>query len=258
MISLPISVLPGATVLVQVGDKVTVGQTLAQKEGSKEHQVNVAELLHISPQKVADTLSKQPGDAVMKGDTLAVKRNALGITTAKLHSNIDGIIKSIDEETGILSITDQDPADPYVLICPIAGVVQVCNNNQIVIQTDQNVVQGFTGAGKSVKAKLHILPIVAQKGESNQQVLFDLNNSIVDRVIVGTVFNRDALVKAIGIGCVGIIATSLAEEDIRYLNEKNMLIPIIGVTADRLAKLTAHHDREVFLEGETGTILLLA
>ena len=246
MVSLPITIPSGATILVNVSDKVKHGQVLAKISPSEEHIINVAEMLRISAKKAASLLQVQPGDKVEVGELIAVRKNSFGLTAARLKSNVNGTVLRFDPETGILAVGNPSQQQEYELLCPIAGVVEVCHNDQIVIQTDENIVQGIGGVGKTARGQLVAL--------SNTE----LTGSIIDKIIFAHEFDRDALIKAIGIGAAGIIAMKIDPVDMTYLQQKNLVVPIILVSEDKQKVLLKQVNKEVFLEGTTNIILLLA
>jgi len=246
MVSLPITISQGATILVNVGDKVTQGQELAKVSPSVEHAINVAELLKVSHKKAPSLLQVQPGDKVEAGQVIAVRKNGFGLTSARLRSNVAGTALRFEPETGILVIGNPTSQKEYALLCPIAGVVQVCHNDQIVIQTNENIVQGTGGIGATARGQL----IAATSA--------DLNGSIIDKIILAHDFDREALIKAIGIGAAGIISNKIDSADMSYLQQKNLVVPIILISDDTVKTLTKQVNKEVFLEGSTYIILLLA
>ncbi len=257
MVSLPITIPKGATVLINVGDKVKHGQVLAKIPSAPEHTIHVAQLLRIPAKKAPKLLHIQPGDEVHAGDVIALRKNVLGLTLARLKSNVEGTVLRFEEESGTLFIGNPREKE-YELVSPLAGTIEVCHNDQIVIQTNENIIQGIGGMGGTVRGELVILPDVNDANVAQQQLVSQLNGSIIDKVILGRQFGRDALIKAIGIGAAGIIATEVDPDDMNYLQQKSLIVPIVLVNQDALKPLVKQAHKEVFLEGMTYTILLLA
>ncbi len=255
MVSLPISLPKEATIFVKEGDAVKKGQLIAKVEASAEHVIHLAQVLHVSPHKVEDLLLREPGDSLEKGDVIAARKKSFGFSKIKLLSNISGMITRFDRETGDLTVGGEI-GDEKEIICPIDGVVQMCNNDQIVIDTNEIVVQGIGGFGKSVQGKIYVLPSVVTPADS-QQLMIQLNSSITNKVIMARSLHRDALIKAIGLESLGIIATTILPEDIEYLIQRNMLIPIVLVGEDQVEKLSKKSGKNVYLVGSTNTILFL-
>lgn len=246
MVSLPITIPDDATVLVNVGDTVTSGQVLAKILPSEEHTIPVSELLRVSVKKASSLLQVQPGDSVDKGQIIAVRKNGLGLTAVRLKSNIRGTVLGFEHETGVLTIGNPTHQIAKEIVSPIAGVVEVCNNNQIVIQTNENIVQGIEGIGTTARGQLIVLSSL------------ELNGSIIDKIILAHEFDRDNLVKAIGIGAAGIIATKIDPTDMTYLQQKKLIVPIILISEDMVKPLLKQANKEVFLDGTSSIILLLA
>lgn len=256
MISLPITIPNGATVLVNVGDRVTHGQVLAKTPNDEEHVINIAKLLRIPVKKVPSLLQIHQGDEISVGDILALRKNIFGVTISRLKSNVNGTVLRFEEGNGLLVIGNPHQRE-IELVSPLAGVIQVCHNDQIVIQTNENIVQGIGGIGETARGKLLILPDVSDKSIDQQQLLLQLNGSIIDKIIFSRYLSKDALIKAIGIGVTGIIVTEIDPNDMNYLQQKSLIVPIVHVGQEVVKTLLKQADKEVFLEGLTFTILLL-
>lgn len=255
MVSLPLSLPKDAAIFVQEGEPVKKGQLLAKQEVSAEHVIHLAQVLHISPHKVGDLLLREPGDSLEKGDVIATRKKSMGFSKVKLLSNISGMITRFDAETGDLTVGGEIGEEKEI-ICPIDGVVQICNNEQIVIGTNESVVQGVGGFGKSIQGKIYVLPSVISPSDA-QQLMIQLNSSITNNIILARSLHRDALIKAVGLESLGIIANTILPEDIEYLIQRNMLIPIILIDEGQLVKLSKKSGKNVYLDGSTSTILFL-
>ncbi|HUD44794.1 MAG TPA: hypothetical protein VMR41_04585 [Patescibacteria group bacterium] len=259
MVSLPISVPQNANLLVKVGDHVVPGQKLAEVVQEEEPIINIPELLKVPLKKVPSILQFQPGDRVEIGDILAIRKNAFGMVAAKLKSNVSGTILRFDPDSGMIAIGNPRKIDESsVLLSPLAGVIQLCDNNQIVIETDEHVISGIGGIGTKIQGKIYLLPNIKQEQMEQQQLLLELNSSIADRIVLGRQLNLEVLVKIIGIGAAGVIATHIDPTDLTYLQQKKLAIPLIVVHEDQLPVLVKQSEKEVFLDGATYTILLLA
>ncbi len=255
MVSLPIPLPKDATVFVKQGEAVNKGQLLAKQEASDEHVIHVAQVLHVAPHKVEGLLLRRPGDSLEKGDVIATKKKSMGFSKVKLLSNISGMITRLDSETGDLTVGGEI-GETKEIISPIDGVVQMCNNEQIVIDTNESIVQGISGFGKNAQGPIYVLPSVLTPADS-QQLMIQLNSSITNKVVLARSLHRDALIKAIGLESLGIIATTILPEDIEYLIQRNMLVPIVLIEEDQLVKLSKKSGKNAYLEGSTSTILFL-
>ena len=104
---------------------------------------------------------------------------------------------------------------------------------------------------------MYVLPAVKERESNQQQVLLQLNSAIRNTIVVARVLQRDALIKAIGLESLGIIATEILPEDIEYLVQRNMVLPIVLVTEEQLPLLIKANGKQIYLDGSTNTVLLL-
>lgn len=254
MVSLPITIPDGAQLLVKEGDQVKPGQILAQVPQGEEHIINVSQLLRISPEKVDAALQVDLGDHVTAGEVIAIRKNSFGLTGARLKANITGTVTRFDADTGSIVMGNPKTAQKDV-VSPIAGVIQLCHNDQIVIETKEHVVQGANGIGSTARGQLYLL--TGAELDDQQKLLQAVTSVVIDKVILARSLTREVLVKLIGVGASGIIATEIDTEDLQYLQQKSLVIPIIIVSEESLPILVKQLKKEVFLDGTASTILLL-
>jgi hypothetical protein len=117
--------------LVTVGDRVVKGQVLV-KETEKDEVINISQHLSIPLSKVKNVLKKNPGDPVKVGDVIAVKKSFLGHEEAVI-SKVEGIVSRYERSTGNLLIRTSLRAPTENVISPVAGIISMCDNEQIII-----------------------------------------------------------------------------------------------------------------------------
>lgn len=262
MTSLPILLPESYAPVVAIGTSVTVGQILAQSTTSDEIIVNIANTLHCSVKKVNNTIRKNPGDSVTKGDLLALKTGFFGISQTALLSNVTGNVVRFERDTGNLVIKTLQPnsVPTQTLLSPVDGVVKLCDNEQIVLDTDKNVLTGEKGHGATGSGEVFILekslkPV--EKPEDNANLMFLLESNAIGKVLVGGVLPRDVIVKAIGMGLTGVVGTTIEDSDLEHIKERNLSTPVIQVNAVDIEKLLSWSGKKVFLDGESKSIVFL-
>jgi hypothetical protein len=250
---LPIPLSSGYITSVKQGDSVTIGQILAKKDILSEISIPLAKELGVPIKAVAKHLIKNPGETITSGDILAKKKNVFGATTAQVVTKISGKISRFERETGELFIhIDVNKADESdTIISPIEGTILVCNNEKIVIQTDKGVMLGSKGAGDQITAPLYCI-------EDKETVEpYYIQTEAIGAVIAGNYFPKEVLVKSASMGVKGIIGTKILDSDIYFLAEKKLALPIIEVINEDLKKILQWNGKNVFINGETKTIILL-
>ncbi len=260
MSSLPIAIPFGFTPKVSEKEKVTVGQIIAERSKEQDIAINLSEAFQLPIRIVSKYVLKNPGDAVEPGQTLARKKGFLGFNRFSVVSKIAGTVLRFERDTGNLIIrlqksesTSSDAISEAedLLLSPLDGIVTLCNNDQIVIDTDKDVIVGSIGYGQSNTAELFLLP------DEKTISLHHLDVNSIDKIVIGSVFPRDVLVKAIGMGVAGVIGTEIQDEDLTYIQDKNMHTPIVIIAPEDHRTLRKTKYKKIFMSGDTKTILIL-
>lgn len=249
MISLPINFPSGFIPLVKSGDLVSVGQIIASKSTADSETINIPQALSIKLSKVKKVLIKMPGEAVAKGDILAVSKNLFGTKKTILRSNVEGTVVKYERQTGNLLIkTDVDLAKEDI-VSPIDGTIGICHNDKIFINTDKNFVSGIKSAGGEGKGEVFVLEV---------DDMYRIDSSAIDKIIVGHNLNREILLKGIGIGVAGMIGTAISDNDLAHIQEKNFTTPIIEIGEENLRQVLESTNRKLFIDAKTKTIIFLS
>lgn len=281
--SLPISLPEGYVAVVKEGDEVVRGQVVAQRQIDEEI-VNIPQQLHISLEKVKDVLKKDPGDLVKIGDDLAVKKSFWGEETA-IISKVDGVVDRYERTTGNLVINKSGKTSEEAenVISPVAGVVGLCNNDTIVIESASDTVeaeeseatsnipaekpekpklksnaksiQGITGVGGSTEGEIVVLEESFSNGD--QDLIYALDSKTIETIVVSNKLTKEMFVKGSSIGVAGFVGTNISQEDFDYLEKKRIGIPVVEVDEDSLKQLVAWDGKMVMVEGEEKKISLV-
>lgn len=261
MTSLPILIPSGFDSQVVIGQTILVGDILAKSHPLIEASINISEKLNISPKKARYALLKNPGDEIKKDDVLAEKKTFFGITQQLLKSSVTGTVVRYERATGNLHIRmgDEHPLYEEHLISPVEGIISVCNNEQIVINTKKHAAAGKSGVGERGEGEVFILEkslhVDASTEDSN--LIYYLDNHAVGKVIVGGMLTRDVLMKGIGMGAQGIIGTVIADDDLLYIQQKQLKTPIVTIENEVLEKLVEWKGKKVFLDGNARAVVFL-
>ncbi len=256
MPTLPFSLPDGYSPLVKEGDIVTAGHILAQFQGSVEEFVNIPEQLGVPLKNAGKYINKNPGETIEAGDVLAIKKNLFGKTKAAVISEVGGTILRYERDTGNLIVQTDQIADVTDLISPVDGTVQLCNNKEIVIHTDKAVAGTRVASGTKGEGEIYVLKESFIENSSGN-VIFYLDHNAVGKIILGNTFTRDVLIKGVGIGAAGFLGQSILDQDIEYLREKKITMPVMEVSAEALATLLEMHGQKVILDAQTKTVIFL-
>lgn len=251
---LPIDLTDGYVPVIQINDAVRVGQILASRPKITEFSVHIAEKLGIDPKKVGNHLLKNPGDTVHPGDEIAVRKNFWGKTGSAVVSTIDGIVTRFERHSGVMFIKPAGQTDgEESIISPIEGTISLCNNEKILIETDKHFVLGNRGSGDSATETV----LFVHENSSDTVQSFELDASTIGNIVLGRYFPKELLIKSVSMGISGIIGTKFLSEDLAYLQNKRITLPVIEIAEDDLPKLKHWHGKRAYMHGEGKTVILL-
>lgn len=263
MTDLPILISPGFSCVVKQGDEVTIGQVLAKKDNTPDEAINLAEKLKVPAHTLPKMLTKKPGDEVKKGDALAVKRGFLGLSNMQILSKIDGTVVRFEREEGILVIRLKNPKDYDVkrpqsetgteILSPIEGKVSLCNNEKIVIKTEKNIIPAKNGTGETATGELYEL----HNSNEDQKSQYQLNSKAIGKIIACVTLTREQLMKALGIGVMGIILQEIAKDDLDLFSSRDKKTPLLVLGKEEFGTLLKKSKKQIFVNGREKVVLLL-
>ena len=257
MTHLPITIPSDFDVLVAKDEEVKAGQILARKRKvPSDVVIEVAKRLKLSPKKVAGILLKAPGDYLQKGEPLAKKEGFF--TDTILISEISGTFSKYDRNTGSVTVrlTEEEAVETGVeeIVCPLDGKVMMCHNDQIILETEKNVLLGKQGVGGTFQGLLKII----DKDPKDEVMAEELGGEEIGSVVFAPGFSREAYAKAAAIGVGGLLTLNTTDADIAYLEEKRLVLPLIQVGSDVGLKIAKWQNKEIFVDGHNKAILLLS
>lgn len=255
LISFPLS--DGFVPVVANGSAVSAGSILAHNLAPVEHAINIPEALGIELQKVKNVLVVNLGDKVTEGDIIAEKKNFFGKRQAAVVSSVEGTVIKYERDTGNLVIRTAATTASNELISPVAGKVDLCNNKEIVIATDHAVAGNEISSGTQSEGELFLLAESFQESTVTN-ILYYLDNRAIGKVVLGGTLSRDLLVKGHGIGVAGFVGTGVGEEDINYLIEKNISLPVIVINKESLEKLKMQEGKKVKVDAKNKVVIFLS
>lgn len=250
MTALPITLSDSFSPVVNKGDTVIVGQIIAKHNSSAESIINIPSGLSITIRQAKKAVKKIPGEKVQKGDIVAARSSFFGGDTV-LRSNVDGTVIRYERDSGnlVVKTTGQATGTSEPLTSPVDGIVKLCDNSEIVIDTDKNVLVGAVAIGNTAQGEILVV---------NSADPYYLNASAIEKVVVGERFSREMMVKGIGIGVTGMVGVEIEEGDILHLKEKSFTTPVIQIGKEDFAKIANWNGKKVFLNPDSKSIILLS
>jgi hypothetical protein len=245
MTLLPILLPEGFSLKVSAGDKITAGQVIAEGQDKiHEEIIPIAHQLKLVPKKAIGMLKKNLGDSIEVGDILAVKKSML--SSQKVISEFSGTLVKIDEETGDLTVrTNQSGGNLKTIAAPADGIVESCDEKQIVLKTEKQAIVAIDGIGGDSEGQIEYL---ADSDENK------LGLEIKGKILLTKNINRIYLFKTVGLEAAGIITEELEDIDFIDLEEKHVRMPVLKVSEEDFKKLTK--EKKVYLFGKNKSIVI--
>lgn len=212
-------------ILVRVGDTVDFETIVGRSyiEGAP-HVVKVAELLGVDPEEVGRYLIVRPGDRVRRGDVIARYTAFLGLMKRSVTSPIDGVVESISELTG--HVTIREPPRVFELRAYIRGrVSEVVEGESVTIETYGSYIQGIIGFGGERHGEIEV--VVSRPDEVLTADMVREHHA--GKILVGgSMATYEALLKACKTGVAGVVVGGAKITDIERLLGYRIGVAITG------------------------------
>lgn len=230
-----------ATIVVDIGDKITQNSHYAVMESKNtEKIIHLSRLLKILPQDIQKYLIVAVGEKIREGEIIAQKKSFLN--TSFIRSPLDGKIKEIDFKKGIAVIdSSKEDEDRGKIKSPVAGKIVKINSNDLELELEGIVLEILDGAGTDVMGTV----ICFDKSVDT----FDLSSETRDKIILCSDITESALTKAEMIKVKGLI-----------LNRPSLptVLPWVNVDGQVFEKIRGNADSKVWLRIALRQLVILA
>ncbi|MCE2400177.1 hypothetical protein J4G08_04735 [Candidatus Poribacteria bacterium] len=212
-------------VLVETGAAVKAEDIVAKADLPGNVQLlNVANLLSVPPEEIAEYMLKPVGETVSEDEIIATTKGLFGLFKSQAHSPISGTIESMSDVTGQVIL--REPPIPVELKAYTDGTVtETIPKEGVTVETYGTYIQGIFGVGGETLGDLVIAVNSSSKELTEEQILPEHK----DRILVGgALVTTDAIQKAIQLGVQGIIAGGIDDADLRQLLGYELGVAITG------------------------------
>lgn len=255
MTSLPIDLPEGFIPTISNGDTVSVGKILAKKDAPLDEVINIMQALNVSRKDAKRILKKGPGERIAPGDVIALHKSFLGKVKGKITSQISGIILRYERDTGNLYVRTDITPSSLELISPVAGVVSLCNNREIQIETNDAYVSTGIALGSTGEGTLHILKESFDENGSDN-VLYYLDSRLEGKIVLVHTITRDLVIKGESIGVTGFLGVSIGDQEVDYLQKSGEKLPVLEIADELVIKLHAWENKNVIIDIANKAIVL--
>ena len=212
-------------VVVAKGDRVTSATVVARTHLPGNVQlVNVASKLGLPPEDLPSVMQKKDGDAIEKGEPLAVTQGFFGLFKSKVLSPCSGSVESVSTVTGQVIL--REPPSPIEIDAYIDGeVVEIFPEEGVAVETVGTFIQGIFGVGGEKTGEIAV--VVGGPSEPLDASLITEAHS--GKILVGgSHITWDGLQKAMKVGASGVVVGGFDDPDLKRLLGKDLGVAITG------------------------------
>jgi len=127
----PVRIPQNSEVLVKSGQTIDFSTPFHTKKEKKKMDIPLASILKFKPEKIFMHLKKVIGDHIKPGDLIA--ENKAFLSTRQYVSQIDGIIREINHESGML-VVELETGQDSVVNCFFAGEVAALYDDHLELE----------------------------------------------------------------------------------------------------------------------------
>ena len=239
-------------VVVAVGDMVSPDTVVARTEipGPVE-PLNVANILGVPPEDVAEAMLKKEGDEVKEGEIIARSKSFFGLFTASAKAKISGTIENVSHITGQVLLRGA-PMPVEVKAYLEGEVTELFENEGVAVTTWGAFMQGIFGIGGEAHGQIKIV------SKSNKDILTEkeIDSSSKGCVIVGgSLVTAGGLKKAIAVGAVGIVVGGFNDKDLRDFLGYDLGVAITGNEGKGISLVVTEGFGEITMAQKTYDLL---
>lgn len=184
-------------VIVKKGDEVKAEDIVARTNLPGNVQiVKAASILGISPEDINDVMIKKKGEAVSKGDVIAMTSAFFGLFKSKVISPGTGDLEEISKVTGQVIL--REPPIPVEVTAYIDGWVgETIPNEGVIVETTGAFVQGIFGIGGETTGEM----TVVVNGPEDELTGAMITKELAGKIVAGGSYvTYDTVKKAIDAG----------------------------------------------------------
>ncbi|MCY3552525.1 MAG: hypothetical protein OXH39_18845 [Candidatus Poribacteria bacterium] len=239
-------------VLVETGATVEAEDVIAKADLPGNVQLlNVANLLSVPPEEVAEYMLKSVGEAVSEDEIIATTKGLFGLFKSQARSPIDGTIEAVSDVTGQV-ILREPPIPVEVKAYTNGTVTETVPNEGVTVETYGTYIQGIFGIGGETVGNLVVISQSSGDELTAEQILSEHRDNIL---VGGSLVTTDAIQKAIQQGVKGIIAGGIDDADLRKLLGYELGVAITGSEEIGITLVITEGFGEIAMAEQTFTLL---
>ena len=199
-------------VLVEAGKKVAPDDIVARTHlPGNVQMVNIANLLNIDAQDIADVMLVEIGSEIKEGELLAETKGLFRVFKSSAASPVDGVLESISDITG--QVVLRETPIPVEIDAYMNGeVASVLEEEGVVVTANAVFIQGIFGMGGENRGELRVLVDNREDELTPEMIPDDVKGAVI---VGGSFVSLEAYKKAISVGAAAVVAGGFNYNDLQ-------------------------------------------
>ena len=212
-------------VLVAAGKTVVPDDTVARTYlPGNVQMVNIANLLNVDAQDIAEVMLVDIGSKIKEGELLAETKGLFGFFKSSAVSPVDGVLESISDITG--QVVLREVPMPVEIDAYMNGkVASVLEEEGVVVTANAVFIQGIFGMGGENRGDLRVLVDNREDELTPEMIPGDVKGAVI---VGGSFISLEAYKKAISVGAAAVVAGGFNYHDLKDILGYTLGVAITG------------------------------
>ena len=212
-------------VLVEAGKTVVPDDIVARTYlPGNVQMVNIANLLNIDAQDIAEVMLVDIGSEIKEGELLAETKGLFGFFKSSAVSPVDGVLESISDVTG--QVVLREVPIPVEIDAYMNGeVASVLEEEGVVVTSNAVFIQGIFGMGGENRGELRVLVDNREDELTPEMIPGDVNGAVI---VGGSFISLEAYKKAISVGAAAVVVGGFNYHDLKDVLGYTLGVAITG------------------------------
>jgi len=186
--------------------------------------VNIANLLNIDAQDIAEVMLVDIGSEIKEGELLAETKGVFGFFKSSAVSPVDGVLESISDITG--QVVLREVPIPVEIDAYMNGkVASVLEEEGVVVTANAVFIQGIFGMGGENRGELRVLVDNREDELTSEMIPGDVKGAVI---VGGSFISLEAYKKAISVGAAAVVAGGFNYHDLKDVLGYTLGVAITG------------------------------
>ena len=212
-------------VLVEAGKTVAPEDIVARTHlPGNVQMVNIANLLNIDAQDIAEVMLVKIGSKIKEGELLAETKGLFGFFKSSAASPVDSVLESISDVTG--QVVLREAPIPVEIDAYMNGkVASVLEEEGVVVTANAVFIQGIFGIGGENRGELRVLVDNRDDELTPEMITVDVKGAVI---VGGSFISLEAYKKAISVGAAAVVAGGFNYHDLEDVLGYTLGVAITG------------------------------